>query len=315
MVENEGSYQSGKESKMFKKVFEKNFDIINGMILLMLALIILYPMYFTVIASFSEPYDVVSGNVKFWFKGFTMDSYIQVFNNKKIWIGYRNSIVNTALGTMLNLILTIPAAYALSKNSLWNRGLLNTYFVIIMFFSGGLLPTYLVVRDMGLLNKPYTLILLGGFSAYNMIVARTYFQTSIPESLYEAAEIDGCSQFRQFFSIAIPLAKPIIAVITLYYAVGRWNSFFDSLVYISNSDFYPLQMVLRNILLEGQNALTSLDPSTMDAEQVAYLTRRAYMAEAMKYAIIFIASLPMLIAYPFVQKYFVKGVMIGSVKG
>lgn len=216
---------------------------------------------------------------------------------------------------MLNLVLTIPAAYALSKRFLWHRGLITTYFVIIMFFSGGLLPTYLVVKDLELINKPYTLIVLGGFSVYNMIVTRTYFQTSIPESLYEAAEVDGCSQFRQFFRIALPLAKPILAVITLYYAVGRWNDFSTCLIYIKDANYYSLQMVLRNILLEGQNILKSVESSSMDAAQLAYVMKRAYLAEGMKYSVIMIASMPMLIAYPFVQKYFVKGVMIGSVKG
>lgn len=300
---------------MFKIKKDNVFDIINYTLLLLLTLVMLYPLYFTVIASFSEPYDVISGNVKFWFKGLTLDSYKQVFSNKQIWRGYRNSFVYTVVGTMLNLVLTVPAAYALSNKNLWNRGLLSTYFVITMYFSGGLLPTYLVVKDLGLIDKPYTLIILSGFSVYNMVVARTYFQTAIPESLYEAAEIDGCSQFRQFFSIAIPLAKPIIAVITLYYAVGRWNEFFNSLIYISSSDYYSLQVVLRNILLQSQNALAAIDGWSMDAEEISYVMRKAYMAEAMKYSIIFIASLPMLIIYPFVQKYFVKGVMVGSLKG
>ena len=184
-----------------------------------------------------------------------------------------------------------------------------------MYFSGGLLPTYLVVRDLGLLNQPYTLIIIGSFSVYNMVVARTYYQSSIPESLYEAAEIDGCSGFGQFFRIAVPLSKPIIAVIALYYAVGRWNDFYNSLVYITNSDYYSLQQVLRNILLESQNALAAIDGNTMSSEEMVYFMRRAYMAEAMKYAIIFVSSLPMLLIYPLVQKHFVKGVMIGSVKG
>lgn len=300
---------------MFKIKSSTIFNFVNQTILVLLALVLLYPLYFTVIASFSEPYDVVSGNVLFWFKGFTLTSYQEVFKNEDIWIGYRNGILYTGLGTLLSLFLTIPAAYALSKKNLWKRNWITTYFVITMYFSGGLLPTYLQVRNLGLLNKPYTLIILGGLSVYNMVVARTYFQSSIPESLYEAAEIDGCSQFGQFFKIGLPLAKPIIAVITLYYAVGRWNEFFNSLVYVSNSKYFSLQMVLRNILLESQMALTNIDASSMDSEQLSYLMQRAYQAEAMKYSVIFIASLPMLIAYPFVQKYFVKGVMVGSVKG
>ena len=300
---------------MYKIKSEKIFTGLIYVVLALLTLIMLYPLYFTVIASISEPYDVVSGNVILWPKGFTLDSYIQVFRNSEIWAGYRNSIVNTIVGTTLNLVLTIPAAYALSKKDLWGRGLFTTFFVITMYFSGGLLPTYLLVRDLDLLNKPYTLIMLGGFSVYNMVVARTYFQSSIPESLYEAAEIDGCSRFGQFFRIAMPLAKPIIAVIALYYAVGRWNDFTTSLVYISDSDYFSLQQVLRNILMESQSALANIDASNVTAEQMVYFMRRAYLAEAMKYAIIFIASLPMLLFYPFVQKYFVKGVMIGSIKG
>lgn len=291
------------------------FSIFIYGFLVLLSIVILYPLYFTVIASFSDPYEVVSGNVMFWVKGVTLSSYKEVFKNKDIWVGYRNGIIYTVFGTLLNLAITIPAAYALSKKNLWKRNLITTYFLITMYFSGGLLPTYLQVKSLGLLNQPYTLIILGGISVYNLVVARTYFQTSIPDSLYEAAEIDGCSQFGQFFKIALPLAKPIIAVITLYYAVARWNNFFDSLVYVSSPKYYSLQMVLRNILLEGQAALTQIDASSMDTDQLTYLMKRAYLAESMKYSIIFIASLPMLIAYPFVQKYFVKGVMIGSVKG
>ena len=294
---------------------DKVFTTVNYTLLAILTLIILYPLYFTVIASISEPYEVVSGNVVLWPKGFTLESYAQIFRNEEIWTGFRNSILYTVCGTIMSLGLTIPAAYGLSKKNLWGRGIITTYFVIIMYFSGGLLPTYLVVRDLGLLNQPYTLVIIGSFSVYNMVVARTYYQSSIPESLYEAAEIDGCSGFGQFFRIAIPLSKPIIAVIALYYAVGRWNDFYNSLVYITNSDYYSLQQILRNILLESQNALSAINGDTMSSEEMAYFMRRAYLAEAMKYAIIFVSSLPMLLIYPLVQKHFVKGVMVGSVKG
>lgn len=300
---------------MGKLKSDKTFTVVNYTLLAILTLIILYPLYFTVIASISEPYEVVSGNVVLWPKGFTLESYAQIFHNEEIWTRFRNSTLYTVFGTMMSLILTIPAAYALSKKNLWGRGIITTYFVIIMYFSGGLLPTYLVVRDLGLLNQPYTLVIIGSFSVYNMVVARTYYQSSIPESLYEAAEIDGCSGFGQFFRIAIPLSKPIIAVIALYYAVGRWNDFYNSLVYITNSDYYSLQQILRNILLESQNALSAINGDTMSSEEMAYFMRRAYLAEAMKYAIIFVSSLPMLLIYPLVQKHFVKGVMVGSVKG
>ena len=300
---------------MGKLKSDKTFTVVNYTLLAILTLIILYPLYFTVIASISEPYEVVSGNVVLWPKGFTLESYAQIFHNEEIWTGFRNSTLYTVFGTMMSLILTIPAAYALSKKNLWGRGIITTYFVIIMYFSGGLLPTYLVVRDLGLLNQPYTLVIIGSFSVYNMVVARTYYQSSIPESLYEAAEIDGCSGFGQFFRIAIPLSKRIIAVIALYYSVGRWNDFYNSLVYITNSDYYSLQQILRNILLESQNALSAINGDTMSSEEMAYFMRRAYLAEAMKYAIIFVSSLPMLLIYPLVQKHFVKGVMVGSVKG
>lgn len=294
---------------------DKVFGIVNTLLLLVITFLILYPLYFTIIASVSEPSEVVGGKVVFWPKGFSLDSYKAVFKEKSIWSGYRNSILYTLWGTLLNLILTIPAAYALSKKNMRFRRVINTYFVFTMFFSGGMLPGYLLVKDLGLINKPYTLIVLGGLSVYNVIVARTYFMSSIPESIYEAAEIDGCSEFGKFFKIAIPLAKPIIAVITLYYAVGRWNDYFTSLIFISDSDYFPLQLVLRNILQGSQVKLSAMDTSSMASEELLYLIKQANLAEAMKYAVIFIASLPMLIIYPFIQKYFVKGVMVGSVKG
>lgn len=300
---------------MLSKKKITGFDLFIYVTLTILTLILAYPLYFVVIASFSEPYEVVKGNVFFWLRGFSLESYKNIFENSKIWVGYANTIKYTFFGTCLNLLLTIPAAYALSKPWLWKRGLLTTFFIIPMYFSGGLLPTYLQVRDMGLLNKSYTLIFLSGLSIYNMVVARTYFQTSIPDSLYEAAEIDGCSQFGQFFRIALPLSKPIVAVITLYYAVARWNDYYNSLVYVSSSKYHSLQMVLRNILLESQNAINNLDMSSLTTEQMMSAAQKTYLAESMKYAVIFVASLPMLILYPFIQKYFVKGVMIGAVKG
>ncbi|MFV0398989.1 MAG: carbohydrate ABC transporter permease [Oscillospiraceae bacterium] len=300
---------------MYKSRNDRIFDVANILLLVLLVIVIAYPLYFTLIASVSEPVDVATGQVVLLPKGFTFDAYKEVFKDDRVWTGYANSLLYTVAGTLLSLALTIPAAYVLSKKNLRGRGVLSGYFIFTMFFSGGLIPTYLLVKDMNLLNKPYTLIVLGAFSVYNMVVARVFYETSIPSTLYEAAQIDGCSQFGQFFRIAIPLSKPIIAVIALYYAVSRWNDFFTALVYITKSDFYPLQLVLRNILLQNQTRMATMDASVLKAEELLYLTRQAYMAEAMKYALIFISSLPMLIAYPFVQKHFVKGVMIGSIKG
>ena len=301
--------------KISKLVKDKLFDTVNVSLLILISVVMLYPIYFTIIASFSDPVDVVKGNVFLWVKGFTLDAYKNILKNDDIWLGYRNSILYTVLGTLFSLMLTIPAAYALSKKRMRFRQPIMTYFLITMFISGGLLPTYITIKDLGLLNKPYSLIIIGSLSVYNMVVARTYFDSSIPESLYEAAEIDGASQFQQFFKVAIPLAKPIIAVIALYYAVAKWNDYFTALIYISKSKYFSLQLILRGILLESQTMLSKMDTSVLKDEEMTYLIRQAYMAEAMKYGIIFIASLPMLIAYPFVQKHFVKGVMIGSVKG
>ena len=296
-----------------------NSDKIIGVfvhaILIMCAMIVLYPLYFVVIASFSEPSEVVMGRVVFWIKGFTLDAYRQIFKSDEIWVGYRNTICYTLIGTLLSLCITMPAAYAMSRKKMWFKNFFSIFFVIPMYIGGGMLPLYLLIKNLGLLNQWHTQIIVGAFSIYNMIVARIFFQTSIPDSLFEAAEVDGCSQFRQFGMIALPLSKPILAVIALYYAVGRWNDWFTTLIYISKKEYYSLQFTLRNILLSASNALSGTDARQIGEAEYEYLVRKAYMAEAMKYGIILIAALPMLIIYPFVQKHFVKGVMVGSLKG
>ena len=290
------------------------FDTCNVIGLGILLFIIVYPIYFTVIASLSDPYSVISGQVYLWVKSLQFDAYRYVFRYKLIWTGYYNSIIYTIGGTVLALCLTIPAAYTLSKKELPGRKVFTTLFLIIMYFSGGLIPTYLIVRGIGLLDKQLTLVIVGSFSVFNLIITRTYFQTAISDSLYEAARMDGSNELLSFFWIALPLSKPIIAVIALYYGVGKWNDFFNALIYIRSDSLLSLQLVLRNILLSSENILKSTDFYGSE-EEMAALVRLAYMAQSMKYAIIFIASAPLLMAYPFVQKYFVKGVMIGSVKG
>ena len=197
---------------------------------------------------------------------------------------------------------------------MFGRSALAVFLLIPMYFGGGLMPTYLQIKSLGLINKPYTLIILGGISIYNTILTRVYFQNSIPESLYESATIDGASEWINFWRIALPLAKPIIAVIALYYAVSRWNEYYNALIYVSKADYFPLQMQLRNILLLNQS-MAEISVDSMDAAEFAEFERRQYMAMSMKYSLIFIASAPLLITYPFVQKFFVKGVMIGSLKG
>lgn len=294
---------------------EKLFSFFLYFFLILAAFICLYPLWFTVISSISDADAVYTGAVRWIPKAVTLEAYTLVFRNNEIWTGYLNTIIYTVAGTAFNLFLTIPAAYTLSKKELVGRGIISTFFLIPMYFGGGLIPFYLQVKSLNLINQPYTLVILGGISIYNMVVSRVYFQSSIPGELYESARIDGASDFRQFFTIALPLSAPILAVMALYYAVGHWNGYMTAMIYTSSSEYQPLQIELRAILLMNQTSFSeavSLGSDDMDLNDLA---RRAYMAESMKYALIFIASAPMMMAYPFVQKYFVKGMMIGSLKG
>lgn len=290
------------------------FDTVNLLIMILLFIIVAYPLYFIIVASVSDPYEVAKGNVFLWPKGFTLAAYKNTFSTESIWIGYRNSLIYTVFGTALSLVLTLSSAYVLSKRYLPGRKLLATYFLIPMYFGGGMIPTYLQIKTYGLINQPYTLIVVGAISIYNIIVTRVFYESSIPEELYESGRIDGANELRLFFSFALPLSLPIIAVMSLYYGVGKWNNYFSALLYTSKADYQPLQMVLRGILLMNKNALSNLDISSMNEDQIINLAQQSYMAEAMKYSTIVVASLPMMIAYPFVQKNFVKGVMIGAIK-
>ena len=288
------------------------FDVVVIVLLTLILLIMIYPMYFILIASISDPGLVVSGKVFLYPRKITMESYQMVFETKSIWTGYLNTVIYTVLGTMYNLCTLIPAAYVMSKKDLPGRGFFSMFFFITMYFGGGMIPTYLLMKNLGLLDTRWVLI-LGSVSCYNLIVARQYYQNSIPESIYEAARIDGASEFKCFFRIALPLSSSIIAVMTLFHAVGHWNSYYNALLYVHKADYYPLQLILREILLLNQNVLEGaiLD----DPDAATWAIRRMWIAESMKYSIIFISCAPLLVAYPFVQKYFVKGVMIGSVKG
>ena len=283
------------------------FDIGNCIFMLFILFITVYPLYFTVIASFSEPSAVATGEVVWRPVGFTLDSYKQVFAYKQIWKGYANTIFYTVLGTVFNLFLTIPAAYAVSKKYLPHRKLLMGFFLLTMYFSGGMVPTYLLVKDLGMYNTIWAILIPNALSTYNLIVAKTFFENSIPEELYESARLDGCGNISMLLRIVLPLSKAILAVLVLYYAVAIWNSYFDALIYLKDSSLHPLQIVLRNILLLGQTEQMGTNDVGM-AEKIK-------MAEAIKYSVIVVSSIPMLLLYPFVQKYFVKGVMIGAVKG
>ena len=288
------------------------FDTVIFIILTLILFVVAYPLYWVIISSFSDPTAVSAGKVLLRPIGFTLKGYAEVFKNSQVMRGFFNSIVITFVGVCVNLAVTLPTAYALSRDNFSGKKPITVFYMITMFFGGGMIPTYLVVKNMQLLNTMWALVLPGCLSVYNMIVARTFFKSNISEELYEAGEIDGCTQSRFFFQIALPLSKAIIAIMVLYYGVGHWNSYFSALLYISDQDKYPLQLVLRNILITNQTALSQ---TATTAAARAALQEQQQLIDVMKYSLIIISSVPVLIMYPLVQKHFVKGVMIGSVKG
>ena len=288
------------------------FDTVIFIILTLILFVVAYPLYWVIISSFSDPTAVSAGKVLLRPIGFTLKGYAEVFKNSQVMRGFFNSIVITFVGVCVNLAVTLPTAYALSRDNFSGKKPITVFYMITMFFGGGMIPTYLVVKNMQLLNTIWALVLPGCLSVYNMIVARTFFKSNISEELYEAGEIDGCTQSRFFFQIALPLSKAIIAIMVLYYGVGHWNSYFSALLYISDQDKYPIQLVLRNILITNQTALSQ---TATTAEARAALQEQQQLIDVMKYSLIIISSVPVLIMYPLVQKHFVKGVMIGSVKG
>jgi putative aldouronate transport system permease protein len=287
---------------------DKIFTIVNSIFLTVVMIVILYPLIYILSASFSSPSAVIAGKVWLLPVDPTLKGYEAVFENKQIWSGFFNSFYYTIIGTLFNVALTILAAYALSRKDLHGRNFVMIMMVFTMLFHAGLIPTYLVVRDLGLLDSRWAMILPSAIAVWNVIIARTFFQVTIPDELLEAAQMDGCSDFKFFFKIVFPLSAPIIAVLTLFYAVGHWNQYFQALIYLRDPDLFPLQIVLRQILIQNQ-----VDPSMMiDVKSVA---ERDGLSQLLKFSLIVIASVPVLIIYPFVQKHFVKGVMIGSLKG
>lgn len=267
---------------------------------------IIYPIYFIVIASFSDPSSVANGQVWVFPKGFTLEGYKELLRHENIWIGYRNTILYTVVGTLFGLVVNISAAYALSRKDLVGRKFFALFFIFTMFFSGGLIPTFLTIRDFHLYNTFLVMVLPFSVVVFDMIVARTFFQTSIPGDLWEAAQIDGCGNLRYFVLVVLPLSKAIIAVLGLWIAVGYWNSYFNALIYLKDPNLYPLQLILRNILITNQ---MQSGMGTGEAAQVALR-----LANLMRYSVIIIATIPIMCVYPFIQKYFNQGVMIGAVK-
>lgn len=286
------------------------YEIITKMFLVVVMIVIIYPVYFVLVASFSDPIYVNSGEMLFWPKGFTLLGYQRVFKDSRIWNGYRNTIMYTVLGTILGVAATMLAAYSLSRKDLPGRKIIMFLFIFTMYFSGGMIPYYLVVKGLGLVNSRTLMILSGAVSVYNIIIARSFLEANIPEELKDAASIDGCGNARFFAQIVIPLSKAVIAVIALYLAVSYWNSYFNAMIFLTDTDKYPLQLYLRQILVtvsESASMDSSLDPQA--------LIQLQQMGQVIKYGVIVVATVPIICVYPFIQKYFVKGVMIGSVKG
>lgn len=285
---------------------DKIFYAVVNVIMVIILLIVVVPMLNVIASSFSSGKAVASGRVGIWPVDFSLEGYQEVFKNDKVLLGYGNTIFYTFFGTLVNVIMTVLCAYPLSRSDLPGRNFFMFLFTFTMLFSGGMIPTYILMKNLNLTDNRLVLIIPGAISVYNMIITRTNFQ-ALPKELLEAAKIDGCSDFRFFATMALPLSKAIIAVITLYYAVAHWNSYFNAFLYLSSETKQPLQIFLRQILLANQS-----NPETTDPELVAKL---ANMADLLKYSLIIVASLPVWCVYPFVQKYFVQGVMIGSIKG
>jgi putative aldouronate transport system permease protein len=277
------------------------------LILTIVLLIVLYPLVYIISSSFSSPLAVSSGRVWLWPVDFSLRGYEVTLGNPQILTGYANSLFYTVFGTLISVTLTVLLAYPLSRKSFFGRNILMVFLVFTMLFSGGLIPTYLVVKNLGMLDTRWAMLIPQAIAVWQVIITRTFFQASIPDELVEASELDGCSDLRFLWSVVLPLSKPIIAVLVLMYAIFQWNSYFDALIYLKSPELYPLQLVLRGILI-----LNTTTSGTMEAS--AMLERRQ-LADLLKYSLIVVASLPVLLIYPFVQRYFVKGMLIGAVKG
>lgn len=298
-----------RKALIHESISDRLFNLVNILFMCALGICVLYPLYFVVIASFTDPMVVNNGGLLLYPKVFYAKGYEKIFHFPALWGGYLNSVIYMVVGTIINMLVTVPAAYAFSRKDMPGRGILLKIFAFTMFFSGGLIPSYIVNSALGLRNNLWAMVIPTALNVWNMIIARTFFEGNLPKELLEASHIDGCSDFRFFITIALPLSKAMLAVITLFYAVGHWNGYFHALIYLSKESQYPLQLVLRNLLIANQLTSSSV---MSDMRQMA---ERIRIAEQLKYGIIVMSSLPLLILYPFLQKYFVQGVMIGSIKG
>lgn len=287
---------------------DRIFYCITGIVVTFILIVVLYPLIYIVSSSFSSPSAVSAGKVVLFPVDFSLEGYKAVFKNKDIVSGYLNTIYYAFVGTFINVTLTMFAAYPLARTDLPGKNKIMFIFTFTMFFSGGMIPSYILVKDLGLMDTRWAILLPGALSVYNMIITRTFIQSSIPKEMLEASQIDGCNDIQYFFKIVLPLSKPVLAVITLFYVVGHWNAYFNAFLYLTDRKLYPLQIILREILI-----VNSIDPSMVVDE--ALLTAKQGIADLLKYSLIVVSVVPMLIIYPFIQKHFAKGMMIGSVKG
>lgn len=284
------------------------FNLANTIVLIFVSFVILYPLIHIISASLSAGEAIMSGQVGLIPVGFNLKAYQKVLEYPLIWVGFSNSLFYASIGTLVNVTMTLVAAYPLSRADLPGKNIFLTLFVFTMMFNGGMIPTYLLVKDVGLLNTRWALIIPNAISVWNLLITISFFRTSIPPELHEAAQLDGASDFNYFVKVMLPLSTPIIAVLTLYYAVGHWNQFFDAMLYLGKTELYPLQLILRQILIDNQVDLSLMT----DIREIA---QREELQALIKYAVIIVTSLPVMLIYPFAQKYFVKGITLGAIKG
>lgn len=296
-----------KPMQYFTRPIDRIFMGIVYVTLVLAALAVIIPVWFIIVSSFSSAVAVATGQVTLWPVDFSVESYVRIVESESLVTGFKNSIIYTVVGTVINMIVTILAAYPLSRRDIKGRNGIMALFTFTMLFNGGMIPTFLVVNNLGMIDTIWALVIPGALSVYNMILMRTYFMSSIPWELYESASIDGCRDFRYLISIALPLAKPIIAVLILLYAIGHWNSYFSALLYLRSSEKIPLQMVLRDVLIS--------DNASVNMNDIKEQMEKQYLKNLLQYSTIVVSTVPVMLLYPFAQKYFLSGIMIGSIKG
>lgn len=298
---------AGRKRSINDNFSDKIFNVVNRVFATIIFAAVLYPIIYVVSSSFSDPLAVISGQVRLLPVGFSLEGYRSVFRHSQVVTGYLNSLWYMGVGTTINIIFTVLAAYPLSRKDFYDRNKFMLVFAFTMLFSGGMIPTFLLVRNLGLLDTRWAMVIPGGYSVFNIVVMRTFFQNTIPDELLESAQMDGCPDHKFVTRVVLPLSGPIIAVQVLFYSLGHWNSFFSALIYLSSPSLLPLQIVLRNILLLGQ-----VQEGVIDLHAEA---EREWIVALMRYSLIVVSSLPFMLMYPFVQKFFVKGMLVGAIKG